>query len=248
MNPNTSDHRITRTALMLLIGAFALIFAAGGIVRAGPLMQQSGTATPVPEEADTTTTPAAEEETPMPEETPSPIQETPSAEETESPEDEMPPAEETVPAEEETAELELTATPAEDTGEEATSEVTPTTTPEPLSDEELIEMGGETFTKYCAACHQADGQGITNAFPALAGNAFVLTEDPSPVLRVIFTGRAGMPHFRGAFSDREIAAVVSYIRNAWDNDASVVSAEQVRTIEEEVYSPSEPMEHSGESD
>ncbi len=129
--------------------------------------------------------------------------------------------------------------------EAARATATPTPTPEPMSDDELISTGNQIFSRVCAACHQADGEGIPDAYPALAGNAFVLTEDPAPVLRVIFTGRAGMPHFHGALSDREIAAVASYIRNAWDNDASVVSQEQVRTIEQEVYSPSEPMEHIG---
>ncbi|MCB0126185.1 MAG: cytochrome c, partial [Caldilineaceae bacterium] len=115
-------------------------------------------------------------------------------------------------------------------------------------DEELISMGEEEFSKYCAACHQADGQGIPNAYPALARNGFVLAEDPSGVLRVIFTGRAGMPHFREALSAQQIAAIVSYIRNSWENEASTVSAEQVRTVEEEIYSPSEPMEHDGSSE
>lgn len=154
-----------------------------------------------------------------------------------------------------------TATPAEEPAataqpaEEATSppttapstvpSSTTTPTPAPVSAEELISTGQTAYSAYCAACHQADGQGIPNAYPALAGNGFVLTEDPSNVLRVIFTGRAGMPHFRNALSSQEIAAIVSYIRNSWDNEASTVSAAQVRAVEEEIYSPSEPMEHSG---
>lgn len=147
-------------------------------------------------------------------------------------------------------EEEATGTPAEEATtppaeEESGAEAT--TTPEPLSDDELINRGEEAYTDYCAACHQLDGQGVENAYPALAGNAFVLAEDPSGVLRVIFTGRAGMPHFRSALSNQEIAAIVSYIRNGWDNEASTVSAEEVRMIEEEIYSPSEPMEHDGAS-
>ncbi|MBI1299507.1 c-type cytochrome [bacterium] len=133
----------------------------------------------------------------------------------------------------------------EASGEEA--EPSATATAEPLSDEELIETGSEIYSKYCAACHQAGGEGIPNAYPALAGNAFVQTEDPTSVLRVVFTGRAGMPHFRAAFTDNEIAGVVSFIRTAWDNDAYVVSAEEARTVEEEIYSPFEPMEHMGSS-
>lgn len=123
-------------------------------------------------------------------------------------------------------------------GEEATDEEA---TPEPTP------SGVSLFTDYCAACHQAGGQGVDPAYPALAGNPFVTAEDPSRVLRVVFTGRAGMPHFRDAFSAEEIAAIVTYIRTSWGNDASAVDAETVRTVEEEIYSPSETMEHMGSS-
>ena len=68
------------------------------------------------------------------------------------------------------------------------------------------------------------------------------------MLRVVFTGRAGMPRFHGAFSADEIGAVVSYIRNAWDNDASVVSADAAQRVEEEVYAVEEPMNHNGSSE
>ncbi|MEZ4711780.1 MAG: cytochrome P460 family protein [Caldilineaceae bacterium] len=124
-------------------------------------------------------------------------------------------------------------------------EATPTATPKPLSDDELISMGEEEFSEYCAACHQTDGQGVSNVYPALTRNGFVVTDDPTNVLRVIFTGRAGMPHFRDALSAQEMAAIVSYIRNGWGNEASTVTVEEVRTIEQEIFSPSEPMEHNG---
>lgn len=221
MNRDQANNKMTRTALTLLIGVFALMFFVAGIGRTTVSAQQSGTATPAAEEE--TTTPAAEE--------------TPTATQDEEADATSTPA----------AEPEVTGTTTPEKGDAAPAG-TPEATPEPLSEEELTEMGAELFTMYCAACHQADGQGIPDAYPALADNAFVVTEDPTLVLRVIFTGRAGMPHFRNAFSDREIASVVSYIRTAWDNDASRVSAEEVRTIEEEIYSPSEPMEHSGASE
>lgn len=144
------------------------------------------------------------------------------------------------------------ATPAEESDASESAEVaretTPTPTPEPLSEDELISMGEEEFSEYCAACHQADGQGIPNAYPPLAGNGFVLAEDPTGVLRVIFTGRAGMPHFHNALSNQEIAAIISYVRNSWGNEASAVSAEEVRAVEEEIYSPAEAMEHNGNSE
>ena len=242
---------LLRPLIMVALLLSAAIFV---VMRADPnqhvaLGQQSGTATPA-EEPVATTTPAEE-----PANTTTPAEE-PAATTT--------PAEEsmatTTPAEEPaTTTTPLAETPVADATAEATTadkneasdtvrEATPTPTPAPLTDEELISMGEEEFSKYCAACHQADGQGIPNAYPALARNGFVLAEDPSGVLRVIFTGRAGMPHFREALSTQQIAAIVSYIRNSWENEASTVSAEQVRTVEEEIYSPAEPMEHDGSSE
>jgi mono/diheme cytochrome c family protein len=125
---------------------------------------------------------------------------------------------------------------------------TPTVTPTPLGPEALISLGEEEYPNYCAACHQMDGQGVAGAYPALADNPFVTVDDPTGVIRVLLTGRAGMPHFRDYLTQQEIAAVISYIRNAWENDASVVSEEQVRTVWDEIQSTSEPMEHNGSSE
>ncbi|MEZ4728468.1 MAG: c-type cytochrome [Caldilineaceae bacterium] len=139
-------------------------------------------------------------------------------------------------------------TQAQKPSDQEAEAATPMTTPEPLSDEELIAQGEAIYTRVCAACHQADGQGVAGAYPALAGNPFVTGEDPTPMLRVIFTGRAGMPHFRDYLTEQEIASVVSYIRNAWENDAAVVNVEQVNEVQSEIYSPSERMEHRGDSE
>jgi mono/diheme cytochrome c family protein len=101
--------------------------------------------------------------------------------------------------------------------------------PEPLSDEELIALGEEVYLRACAACHQADGQGVEAAYPPLAGNSSVL-EDPGPVIRVVLSGRAGMPRFE--LPDQEVAAILSYVRNAWENDAAVVTPDQVQEAAE----------------
>jgi cytochrome c oxidase subunit 2 len=211
-------HPIWLVAALIVLVALSTVTVLGATPR--PL-QQDATATPA-EEPDATTTPAEEPDaTTMPAEEPDAT---------------------TTPA----AEAEMTPTPAEE--EEATDEATPAATAEPLSDDELISNGEAVYTSYCAACHQLDGQGIENAYPPLAGNAFVTAEDPAGVLRVVFTGRAGMPHFRDYLSQQEIAAAVSYVRNGWENDAAVVTLEEVQMVEEEIYSPSEQMDHNGESE
>ncbi|MCL4302159.1 MAG: cytochrome c [Anaerolineae bacterium] len=114
--------------------------------------------------------------------------------------------------------------------------------PSQLSDEQLAEMGEGLFALNCAACHQANGQGIEGVYPPLAGNEFVLTDDPSPAIQVVLTGRAGMPHFQDYLSTEEIAAILSYVRNAWGNNASPVNVEQIQQVQEDLYSEVEAVE------
>lgn len=113
-------------------------------------------------------------------------------------------------------------------------------TPEPAAspaagdDAALIQMGEEIYTGVCIACHQAAGRGIEGIYPALAGNPFVTLEDPRPVVETVLYGRGGMPRFGGIYSDEQIAGVVSYIRNAWGNRASVVTPDYVAQVRAEV--------------
>lgn len=92
-------------------------------------------------------------------------------------------------------------------------------------DEELMAMGETVFEQNCASCHGTDGQG-TPGVPALAGNATV-TGDPEGVIQTVFEGPSTMPAFRDELSDEEIAAVISYIRNTWGNEAPTISADDV---------------------
>jgi len=95
---------------------------------------------------------------------------------------------------------------------------------------DLLKQGQEIFENICADCHRLSGQGLPNKFPALKGNAFV-QGDPQPVLYTVLNGRKGklgqMPTWKDKFTDQEIAAVVSYVRNAWGNKASTVRPEDV---------------------
>jgi mono/diheme cytochrome c family protein len=95
------------------------------------------------------------------------------------------------------------------------------------SGQELVEQGEEVYTVSCSRCHQPDGVGVDPVYPELAGNAFVTVREAYPVVDVVVNGRGGMPPFRDALSREEIAAVVSYIRNAWGNQASIVTTGQV---------------------
>lgn len=86
--------------------------------------------------------------------------------------------------------------------------------------------GKTVYAGYCQACHQASGQGMKPVFPALAGNAAVIGP-PGPVIEQVLNGKSSMPPFKGQLSDAQIAAAISYIRTAFGNHASPVSAVQV---------------------
>ncbi|SEK28964.1 cytochrome c oxidase subunit II [Halomonas daqiaonensis] len=85
--------------------------------------------------------------------------------------------------------------------------------------DELMERGQQVYGSLCASCHQEDGQGIGN-FPALAGNEAMLDDVDWHIDRVV-NGVSGtaMASFRNTLSAVEIAAVVTYERNAWGNES-----------------------------
>jgi cytochrome c oxidase subunit 2 len=83
---------------------------------------------------------------------------------------------------------------------------------------ELVERGEKVYQGNCAACHQANGMGLPGAFPALNGSK-VATGPIADHIHVVLNGRPGtaMQSFAGQLSDADIAAVVTYERNAWSN-------------------------------
>ena len=102
----------------------------------------------------------------------------------------------------------------------------------PLSEAAQIQIGKGVYINNCAPCHHANGEGNLNRFPALNRNAFVTVSDPTAVIDTVLHGREVMPAFEDGLTAQEMAAAISYIRNAWNNQASVVSAAQVREAQE----------------
>jgi glucose/arabinose dehydrogenase/mono/diheme cytochrome c family protein len=95
-----------------------------------------------------------------------------------------------------------------------------------MDEDELIGAGEEIYADNCATCHRLDGSG-SGGYPALDGNALVTDEDPSGLIDIITHGRAQMPAFGDQLADDEIAAVASYVRTSWSNEASVVQVADV---------------------
>ncbi|MHB1084067.1 MAG: cytochrome c oxidase subunit II [Thiobacillus sp.] len=84
---------------------------------------------------------------------------------------------------------------------------------------ELVERGEKVYQANCAACHQANGMGLPGAFPAINGSKIVTGPIDAHINIVLNGGRPGtaMVAFGKQLSDADIAAVVTYQRNAWDN-------------------------------
>jgi mono/diheme cytochrome c family protein len=113
-----------------------------------------------------------------------------------------------------------------------------------------MQAGAAIFNDTCGACHARDGSGVEHMFPRLAGDAIVKQADPTTLIRVVLTGVRGagtdafptspaMPSFGYRLDDRQVAAVVTYIRNSWGNAAAAVDAETVRGLRSRVGGPVE---------
>ena len=99
--------------------------------------------------------------------------------------------------------------------------------------------GAAIYADACSSCHTPNGAGIPGLFPALAGGPAIQQQDATSLIRVILSGAhsvstqaaptgAAMPSFAWQLNDAEIAAVSTYIRNAWGNAAPAVTAGTVR--------------------
>jgi cytochrome c oxidase subunit 2 len=101
-----------------------------------------------------------------------------------------------------------------------------------MSLEELMSVGERTYTAYCAACHQPSGEGLPGIFPALKGSSIALNDKPAHI-DIVLHGRAGtaMQAYAKQLSLKEIAAVITYERNAWGNSTGeLVQAADVHAV------------------
>jgi mono/diheme cytochrome c family protein len=99
-------------------------------------------------------------------------------------------------------------------------------------------LGEQVYGNKCSACHQLTGQGLPGVFPPLKGSAVVTAPDPTEHIRTVLRGLSGksiggvtyataMPAFADQLTDEEVAAVLSYERSSWGNQAGPVKAEDV---------------------
>jgi len=99
--------------------------------------------------------------------------------------------------------------------------------------------GQAIYRDECSACHMIDGKGVPKLFPSLAEAPSVRSDDPTSLIRIILRGARsvatapeptgpGMPGFAWQLTDEQIAAVATYVRNAWPPSSTAVSADQVK--------------------
>jgi cytochrome c oxidase subunit 2 len=83
---------------------------------------------------------------------------------------------------------------------------------------QLMQQGQKIFDGTCAACHQTSGEGMPPTFPALKGSK-IATGPRDAHIALVLNGKSGtaMQAFKDQFSDDDLAAVITYERNAWGN-------------------------------
>jgi glucose/arabinose dehydrogenase/mono/diheme cytochrome c family protein len=110
----------------------------------------------------------------------------------------------------------------------------------------LFKLGKTIYSKegYCTTCHQSNGEGLSaSGFPPLAGTKWVTGNEDRAIKIVLkgllgqidvngktYPGQVPMTPFEGLLNDKEVAAVLTYVRNSFGNKASVISPEKVKIV------------------
>jgi mono/diheme cytochrome c family protein len=117
----------------------------------------------------------------------------------------------------------------------------PPTSQARLVDPGVMELGRKVYAKQCAVCHGDEGKGHPPAYPPLAGNQSITMASPVNSIRMVLNGGYppgtkknprphGMPPFNHILNDDEVAAVVTYIRVAWENSGTPVKPAQANEL------------------
>ncbi len=106
-------------------------------------------------------------------------------------------------------------------GSAATPSAAPPAVSQDMSKEELMQKGEEAYNTSCAVCHKPDGSGMPPAFPALKASPIALGA-VEPHLSMVVYGKQGtaMQAFGEQLDDATLAAIITYERVAWGNEAA----------------------------
>ena len=103
------------------------------------------------------------------------------------------------------------------------------------------DLGARLYLDNCNACHFASGKGAKNVFPHLDGSSLVTSAEPGGLISVILNGaavpstasrpeRLAMPDFGWRLKDDEVAALATFVRKSWSNDAPAVTSADVAKV------------------
>jgi mono/diheme cytochrome c family protein len=119
-----------------------------------------------------------------------------------------------------------------------------TTTPLTAAEQVRFDAGRTIYENVCQACHQPDGRGREKLAPTLIGSPFAIAADPGIPIRVVLNGKEGpvglMPPLGAAFSDDQVAAVLTYIRREWGHTAAPVAPSDVAAVRPQTASRTRP--------
>ena len=113
-----------------------------------------------------------------------------------------------------------------------------------------IKRGQKLFANNCQQCHQADGHGLPGVYPPLAGSHWLNT-DPMRPIKIVLKGLSGpitvedknfngnMPNF-AHWKDRDLAAVLTFVRQNWGNTGTPISESDVTKVRDEIKARSAP--------
>lgn len=122
---------------------------------------------------------------------------------------------------------------------------------EETPEQKFLKLGRRTYSANCQACHMATGTGAAGQYPPLAGSEWVASS-PERLASILLHGVQGpitvkggayngvMPAWGGNLSDKEIAAVLTFIRQEWGNSFGPVTEEQVAARRGATASHSQP--------
>lgn len=104
-----------------------------------------------------------------------------------------------------------------------------------------MAIGKRVFSQICSACHLGNGMGLPGAFPPLAMSDY-LNADPKRAISIVLQGLTGkitvnntgyesqMPAFGGQLNDEEIAGVLTYVLNNFNNKGGTISPAEVKKV------------------
>jgi mono/diheme cytochrome c family protein len=111
-------------------------------------------------------------------------------------------------------------------------------------DDPAMVAGAAIYRDQCSACHGLEGKGVVELFPSIVDSTMVRSDDPTTSIRIVLRGARsvgtasaptapGMPSYGHQLDDNQVAAIFTYIRNAWGHAATAVTAGDVAKVRDD---------------